>query len=84
MYPKTNIICSCNMCTRNLPDTVHRTIWWGRKLANLVNHELFTLDDIHKYIKNVFAICTDCILFANFFLANSLYLHGLPKFSPTK
>ena len=33
---------------------------------------------------NVYGICTDCCLFANFFLANSFYHHGSPKFSPTK
>ena len=33
--------------------------------------------------KNVFGICTNCSLFAKFFLTNSFYLYGLPKFSPT-
>ena len=39
------------------------------------------LANIHKYIKNIFGICTDCNLFTKFFLANSSYLYGLPKFS---
>ena len=30
--------------------------------------------------RNVYGIHTDCCLFAKFFLANSFYLHGLPKF----
>ena len=33
-----------------------------KKLANLVNHELFAkvfLANIHRYAKNVFGICTD-------------------------
>ena len=29
-------------------------------------------------------IYTDCSLFTKFFLTNSFYLYGLPKFSPTK
>ena len=50
---------------------------------NLENHELFAkifLANIHRYTKNVFGICTDCNLFAKFFLANSSYLYGLPNF----
>ena len=58
-------------------------IWW-EKLANLANHELFGKDfltNIHRY---TLTICTDCSLFAKFFLTNSFYLYGLTKFSPTK
>ena len=31
---------------------------------------------------NVFGICTDWGLFTKFFLTNTFYLYGLPKFSP--
>ena len=60
----------------------------GEKLANLANCELFTkllFTNIHRYTKNVFYIyiCTDLSLFANFLLANSLYLYG-SKFYPLK
>ena len=64
--------------------TVHRKILAREKLANLVNHELFTKifpPNIHIYTENVFEICTDCSLFTKFFLANSFYLYGSPKFS---
>ena len=56
----------------------------GGKLAN---RELFIkifLANIHRYTKIVFGICNDFSLFANFFLANSFYLYGSPKSSPTK
>ena len=49
------------------------------------NCELFTKifpTNIHRYTENVFGICTDCSLFAEFFLTNSFY--GLPKFYPAK
>ena len=55
--------------------------------GKLMNGELFAktfLTNIHRYTENVFGICTDCSLFAKFFLANNFYLYGLPKFSPTK
>ena len=44
------------------------------------------LANIHRYTENVFGISTDftCSLFAKFFLANSFYLYGSPKFFPTK
>ena len=35
---------------------------------------------IHRYTESVFDICTHCNLFANFFLANTSYLYGSPKF----
>ena len=53
------------------------------KLTNLVNYELYDkvfLANIHRYTKNVFGICTDCSLFAKFFLTNSFYLYGLPVY----
>ena len=37
--------------------------------------------NIYRYTENVFVICTACSLFAKFFLANTFYLYGLPKFS---
>ena len=40
-------------------DTVHVKILAGEKLANLVNHELFTnifIANIHKYTENVLCI----------------------------
>ena len=56
--------------------TVHRK-YLGKKS---VNCELFAkiFADIHRYIENVFGICTDCSLFAKFFLTNSFYLYGSP------
>ena len=64
--------------------TAHRKILAGEKVEN---YELFAksfLANIHKYTKNAFGICIDCNLFAKFFLANSSYLYGLSKLSPTK
>ena len=37
-----------------------------------------------RYTENVIVICTDCNLFAKFFLTNSYYLYGSLKFSPVK
>ena len=50
---------------------------------NLENPALFAkifLAIIHRYTESVFGICTHCNLFANFFLANTSYLYGSPKF----
>ena len=62
-----------------LLDTVRRKYLAGEKLVNLAN-----CANIHRYTETVFGICTNCCLFAKFFLANSFYLYGSPKFSPTK
>ena len=54
------------------------------ELSYLANCELLIkifLTNIHRYTENVFGIYTDCSLFAKFFLTNSFYLYGLPKFS---
>ena len=67
--------------------TVHGKILVGEKLTNLGNREPFAkifLTNIHRYAENVYGICTDCRLFAKFFLTNSFYLYGSPKFSPAK
>ena len=64
--------------------TAHRKIVAGEKLANFENPALFAKifrAIIHRYTKNAFGICTECNLFANFFLTNTSYLYGLPKFS---
>ena len=64
--------------------TAHRKIVAAEKLANFENLALFAkifIAIIHRYTENVFSICTNCNLFANFFLANTSYLYGLPKFS---
>ena len=56
-------------------------------MANLANRQLFAenfLTIIYRYIKTVFGICTDCSLFTKFFLTNSFYLYGSPKFYPAK
>ena len=47
-----------------------RKFWWGIKIG--------------KSLAKFSALCTDCCLFAKFFLANSFYLYDSPKFSPTK
>ena len=60
--------------------TAHGKTLAGEKLTNFENHELFAkifLPNIHRYTENVFGICTDCNLFAKFFLSNSSYLYGL-------
>ena len=52
-------------------NTVHGKLLVGKKMANLANRELFTkifLNNIHRYTKNVFGICTDCSLFTKFSL----------------
>ena len=41
------------------------------------------LADIHRYTEMYLAYELTSLL-AKFFLANSFYLYGLPKFSPTK
>ena len=53
---------------------------------NLANCEPFAkfFANIHRYTENVYGICTDCCLFANFFLANSFYLNDSPEFFPAK
>ena len=59
----------------------------SKKLANLTNRGPFVkifLINICRYMENVLYICTDCCLFTKFFLANSFYLYGSQKFSPTK
>ena len=61
--------------------------FWGGKLANLVNREVFVkifLTNIHRYTENVFGICTDCSLFTNFFspIAFTCMVHQ--NFSPAK
>ena len=53
-----------------------RKFWLGKKLANLVNHELFAkslifLTNIHRNKENVYGICMNCCLFVKFFLANT-------------
>ena len=48
---------------------------------NLANKELFTkifLANIHRYTENVFGLCTDCSLFAKFFLTDSFFLPVWP------
>ena len=64
--------------------TAHRKIVAAEKLANIENPALFAkifIAIILRYTENVFSICTHCNLFANFFLANTSYLYGSPKFS---
>ena len=59
---------------------VYRKYLAGKRLVNLVNCQLFAkifLTNSHRYTDNVFGICTDCSLFAKFFLA----LLPVPKFS---
>ena len=73
-------ICQINI---KLP-TIHGKYLAGEKLANLVNRELFAnilFTTIHRYTENVFGICTDCSLFAKFFLADNFYLYGSPNIS---
>ena len=51
----------------------------------MANREPFAklfLANIHRYTENVFGICTDFSWFVKFFLANSFYLFGSPKFLP--
>ena len=52
--------------------------WWIRWIMSY--SPKFSLPTF-GYTENVFGICTDCSLFAKFFLANSFYLNGWPKFS---
>ena len=54
----------------------------GEKLMYLANREQFAkifLTNIHRYIENVFGMCTD---FSTNFFANSFYLYGSPKLFP--
>ena len=61
--------------------TVHRKIFGTGKIGKFGKlwgiHQNFP-SQIHQ---NVFSICTDCSLFAKFFLSNSFYLYDSPKFS---
>ena len=65
-------------------NTVHGKILVGEKLANCEPSAKIFLANIHRYMENVYGICTDHCLSAKFFFANSFYLHGSPKFSPAK
>ena len=68
-------------------NTICGKILVGEELANLVNREPFAknfLANIQIYTENVYDICNDGSLSTKFFLANSFYLYGSPKFSPTK
>ena len=56
----------------------------GKKLANCELFDKIFLANSHGYAENAFGICTDCSLFANFFLTSNFYLYGLPKFPPAK
>ena len=56
---------------------------FGREIIGKFGVKFF-LTNIHRYIENVFGICTDCSLFAKLFLTNSFYLYGSPKYSPAK
>ena len=51
-----------------------RQIWRILRYLPKFSLPLFT------YTESVFGICTHCNLFANFFLANTSYLYGSPKF----
>ena len=60
--------------------TAHGKILAGEKLVNLENHVLFAkifLAIIHRYTE-AYALTN---LFTNFFVANTSYLYGSPKFS---
>ena len=62
--------------------TVHRKYLAGRKLADLVNHELFAkifLTSIHRYTKNVLGNNTDCSLFAKIFLLLTWFTKIFPR-----
>ena len=64
--------------------TAHKKIVAAEKLAKFENPALFAkifIAIILRYTEKVFSICTHCNLFANFFLANTSYLYGSPKFS---
>ena len=65
--------------------TVHKKHLAEEKLVNLTMSYVFANSNyFHRYTENVFGIWTDCNLFTKFFLANSFYLYGSPKFSPAK
>ena len=51
--------------------TAHRKILVGEKLVNCQPFAKIFLTNVHRYIKNVFGICTDYSLFAKSFLTNS-------------
>ena len=54
----------------------------GKKLENCERFAKIFLTNIHRYMEKLYCgICTDCSLFTKFFLANSFYLYGSPKFS---
>ena len=59
---------------------------FGRgKLGNREPFAKIFLANIHRYMKNVYGICTDCCLFTKFFLANSYLLPAwFAKIFPTK
>ena len=53
-------------------------IFGGDKLVNYKPLAKIFLANIYRYTENVFGLCTDFSLIANFFLANSFYLYGSP------
>ena len=84
IYPIQFTVCILGIFYQSELPTVQWKFCQRKKLANLVNREPFAkifLANIHRYTENVYSIITDCCLFTKFFLANSFYLHGLPKFS---
>ena len=66
----------------------HGKILAGEKVGEFGEYHLFAknfpCNNIHRYTKNVFGICTDCNLFTKCFLTNTSYLYGSPKFSPVQ
>ena len=71
----------------NYVHNVHRKTMVGQnwQIWRIVSHSPKLSSQIFTNTrKTYYGIGTDCSLFTKFFLANSFYLHGLPKFSATK
>ena len=61
-------------------------IWWGKIRIVSYSPKFSSPLYIHRHTENIlnFGICTDCSIFAKFFLTNSFYLYGSPNFPPPK
>ena len=71
------VFCCIDLFTIKWPVTLH-----GKILEEKIIGKSWAIcvTNIHRYTKSVFGICTDCNLFAKFFLTNSFYLYSSPKF----
>ena len=72
------------LCCESIPITIHGKILEGKQLANCELFAKIFLTNITDTPKTYLAYGLTVACSPNFFLANSFYLYGSPKFSPAK